>query len=133
MNAFDYQAPKTLAEAVALLARAGDRARPLAGGTDLIGQLREGRRIRSLPLAAGLGALLLLGLEAFRSLRVASALQQRPLPCQIRCTSFYARLQTAADRLDPAHDVVHALGQVGFCFLHQVIGYLQEIIFYQTS
>jgi CO/xanthine dehydrogenase FAD-binding subunit len=44
MNSFDYQAPKTLAEAVALLGQAGDRGRPLAGGTDLIAQLREGRR-----------------------------------------------------------------------------------------
>jgi xanthine dehydrogenase FAD-binding subunit len=44
MNAFDYAAPSTLAEAVALLAERGDRARPLAGGTDVIVQLREGRR-----------------------------------------------------------------------------------------
>jgi carbon-monoxide dehydrogenase medium subunit len=44
MNAFDYAAPKTLAEAVALLAEKGDRARALAGGTDIIVQVREGRR-----------------------------------------------------------------------------------------
>jgi carbon-monoxide dehydrogenase medium subunit len=44
MKAFDYAAPKTVAEAVALLADRGDRARPLAGGTDVIVQVREGRR-----------------------------------------------------------------------------------------
>jgi carbon-monoxide dehydrogenase medium subunit len=41
---FDYAAPRTVAEAVALLAEKGDRARVLAGGTDIIVQVREGRR-----------------------------------------------------------------------------------------
>jgi carbon-monoxide dehydrogenase medium subunit len=44
LNNFDYAAPRTVAEAVALLAAKGDRARVLAGGTDIIAQLREGRR-----------------------------------------------------------------------------------------
>jgi carbon-monoxide dehydrogenase medium subunit len=39
---FDYAAPATLAEAAALLAR--DGARALAGGTDIIVQVRENRR-----------------------------------------------------------------------------------------
>ncbi|MBI4506121.1 MAG: FAD binding domain-containing protein [Chloroflexi bacterium] len=42
MHDFEYLAPTTLAAAVAALAMPG--ARPLAGGTDLIPQLREGRR-----------------------------------------------------------------------------------------
>jgi CO/xanthine dehydrogenase FAD-binding subunit len=42
VRAFEYVAPSTLSEAVALLADKGDRARPLAGGTDLIVQLRRG-------------------------------------------------------------------------------------------
>jgi CO/xanthine dehydrogenase FAD-binding subunit len=44
LKAFDYAAPRTVAEAVALLAEKGDRARVLAGGTDIIVQVREGRR-----------------------------------------------------------------------------------------
>ena len=44
MKAIDYAAPRTVSEAVALLAEKGDRARVLAGGTDLIVQVREGRR-----------------------------------------------------------------------------------------
>ncbi|GIW78874.1 MAG: oxidoreductase [Gemmatales bacterium] len=43
MKEFDYAAPRTLSEALALLAENGERARVLAGGTDLIVQLREGR------------------------------------------------------------------------------------------
>jgi CO/xanthine dehydrogenase FAD-binding subunit len=41
LKAFDFSAPTSMAEAIALLASGG---RPLAGGTDLIVQMREGRR-----------------------------------------------------------------------------------------
>jgi len=44
LKAIDYVAPRAIAEAVAVLAEKGDRARILAGGTDIIVQLREGRR-----------------------------------------------------------------------------------------
>lgn len=44
MKAIDYAAPRTIQDAVALLAEKGDRARLLAGGTDIIVQVREGRR-----------------------------------------------------------------------------------------
>jgi carbon-monoxide dehydrogenase medium subunit len=43
MRAIDYVAPTSLSEAVAILSAHGDRARPLAGGTDIIVQLRGGR------------------------------------------------------------------------------------------
>ena len=44
MKDIDYAAPKTIAEAVALLSKHGDMAKILAGGTDVIVQLREHRR-----------------------------------------------------------------------------------------
>src|SRR5260370_1781457 len=44
MKDIDYGAPRTLADAVALLNENGDRARVLAGGTDIIVQVREHRR-----------------------------------------------------------------------------------------
>ena len=43
MTNFDYEAPTTLAEALELLARPGE-VRPLAGGTDIIDQLKSNRR-----------------------------------------------------------------------------------------
>ncbi len=44
MKDIDYAAPKTVAEAVGLFAEHGERARALAGGTDIIVQVRENRR-----------------------------------------------------------------------------------------
>ncbi len=44
MREIDYAAPRTVAEAVALFAEKGERARALAGGTDIIVQVRENRR-----------------------------------------------------------------------------------------
>jgi len=44
LHAFDFAAPKTLKEAVALLQQTGARGRILSGGTDLIVQVRENRR-----------------------------------------------------------------------------------------
>jgi len=43
MRPFQYKAPTTLAEAIALLSAVGERAKPLAGGTDLLVQLRYKR------------------------------------------------------------------------------------------
>jgi len=44
LRAFDYISAKTASEAATLLAEKGDQARVLAGGTDLIVQLRENKR-----------------------------------------------------------------------------------------
>ncbi|MSQ13290.1 MAG: xanthine dehydrogenase family protein subunit M [Dehalococcoidia bacterium] len=44
LQTLEYTAPKTLKDAITLLAQKGDAARPLAGGTDVLVQLRVGRR-----------------------------------------------------------------------------------------
>lgn len=44
MRPIEYAAPTTVEEAVAALVEKGEAARPLAGGTDIIVQLRGGRR-----------------------------------------------------------------------------------------
>jgi len=44
LRAVDYVPVRSVEEAVAVLAEHGDRAAPLAGGTDLIAQLKEGHR-----------------------------------------------------------------------------------------
>lgn len=44
MNDFQYAAPDTLDKATSLLAEYGSRARILAGGTDILVQMREGKR-----------------------------------------------------------------------------------------
>lgn len=43
MHFFDYSAPTSLDEACGLLAKYGDELRPLAGGTDLLPQIRAGK------------------------------------------------------------------------------------------
>ncbi len=48
VDAFEYAAPQNLQDAVALLAGVSGEARPLAGGTDLIAQMKENRRSPSL-------------------------------------------------------------------------------------
>ena len=52
MKSFDYAAPTSLAEATALLAKAHGTARILAGGTDLLVQLREHLREANLVVDA---------------------------------------------------------------------------------
>ena len=44
MEDIEYIAPKTIEEAVQAMASKGDRARAMAGGTDILVQMRGGRR-----------------------------------------------------------------------------------------
>ena len=50
MHEFDYSAPTTLDDAVALMARFGNTIKPMAGGTDLIDQMRLGTHLPSMLL-----------------------------------------------------------------------------------
>ena len=42
MKPFEYRSPASVSEAIALFADVGEKARPLAGGTDLLVQMRRG-------------------------------------------------------------------------------------------
>ncbi len=58
MEAFDFVAPKSIDEAVSILNEHGDRARIIAGGTDIIVMMRAGRRLAGVVLdAKGIPAL----------------------------------------------------------------------------
>jgi CO/xanthine dehydrogenase FAD-binding subunit len=77
MKEIDYAAPRTVAEVVGLLNERGDRARILAGGTDIIVQLREHRRdldllvdVKKVPEATALS------FDAKQGLRIGAA-----VPC----------------------------------------------------
>jgi carbon-monoxide dehydrogenase medium subunit len=74
MQAFDYVAPASVQEAVAVLAKHGAAARVLAGGTDLIIQAREGRRdVAVMVDVKGIAEATELSLAGDGSLRVGAA------------------------------------------------------------
>src|SRR4029079_171146 len=74
MQAFDYVAPASVQEAVAVLAKHGAAARVLAGGTDLIIQAREGRRdVAVMVDVKGIAELTAISLAGDGSLRIGAA------------------------------------------------------------
>ncbi len=77
MYAFDYAAPQSVDEAVSLLSADGDQTRILAGGTDLIPQLKEGRRrLKLLVDVKGIPEANVLSYTSGEGLRIGSA-----VPC----------------------------------------------------
>jgi CO/xanthine dehydrogenase FAD-binding subunit len=86
--AFDYAAAQSVDEAVSLLARHGDQARVLAGGTDIIVQVREGRRqVALLVDVKGIPELNQLSYDASQGLTIGAA---------VPCYKIYAREDIAA-------------------------------------
>ncbi len=74
MHAINYEAPKTLKDAVALLAQYGENGRPLCGGTDLIIQLRAGvRRPEHVVDVKKIPELLQLSYDSKKGLRLGAA------------------------------------------------------------
>jgi CO/xanthine dehydrogenase FAD-binding subunit len=74
LHAINYEAPKTLKDAVALLAQYGENGRPLCGGTDLIIQLRAGvRRPEHVVDVKKIPELLQLSYDSKKGLRLGAA------------------------------------------------------------
>ena len=77
MEAIDFATPKTIDEAVQLMASKGDRARMMAGGTDILVQLRAGRRSLDLVVdAKGIPELNEISYDAQKGLTLGAA-----VPC----------------------------------------------------
>jgi CO/xanthine dehydrogenase FAD-binding subunit len=88
LQAFDYTAARSVAEAVSLLARQGDQARVLAGGTDIIVQVREGRRkVAMLVDIKGIPEANALSYDAAQGLTIGAA---------VPCYKIYERQDIAA-------------------------------------
>ena len=100
MKRFEYFEPRTLAEASALLARYGGRAQPLAGGTDLLVELREQLRradcvvnIKKIP---GIGAL---SFDPQAGLRIGALVTARALEVSAVIREKYPSLLQAVREL----------------------------------
>ncbi len=77
MHAINYEAPTTLDQAVGILKKHGDNARPFCGGTDIIIQLRAGvRRTEHLVDVKNIKELHTLSYDAKKGLRLGAA-----VPC----------------------------------------------------
>jgi CO/xanthine dehydrogenase FAD-binding subunit len=74
LHAITYESPKSLAQALSLLATAGEKGRVLAGGTDLIIQMRAGvRQPEQIVDAKGVPELLVLSFNPQEGLRLGAA------------------------------------------------------------
>src|SRR4051794_18417887 len=97
VKSFDYAAPTTLAEATRLLARADGTARVLAGGTDLLVQLRE--RLRDADLVVDvkrIPELLELGHGPGQGLRLGASVPCYRIYEDARVSADYPALADAA-------------------------------------
>jgi xanthine dehydrogenase FAD-binding subunit len=98
---FEYAAPRSVQEAVELLCRANADARPLAGGTDLIAQMKENRQSPALVVdVKGIPDLNVLSFDETAGLRLGAA---------VSCTRI-ARFAPARARY---HALVEACALIG--------------------
>lgn len=103
MKRFDYVIPKDLKEAISILKAHGERARYIAGGTDILVRLKQGFigldclvSLRRLPELKGISledrTLKIGGLTTFREI-VGSELLQRELPVLVEASKVLANPQ----------------------------------------
>ena len=94
MEAIDFATPKTIDEAVKLMASKGDRARMMAGGTDIIVQLRAGRRSLDLVVdAKGIPELNELSYSPQNGLTIGAAVPCSAYPGLIDAASLIGGIQ----------------------------------------
>jgi carbon-monoxide dehydrogenase medium subunit len=97
---FDYLEPATLEEAVALLARHGEQAHVLAGGTDLFVEIREHLRrpryVMNIKRIAGMDAL---AYDPREGLRIGALVTTRALECMPQLERHYPGLWQALREL----------------------------------
>ena len=103
MEWIDFAAPSTLSEAVDLLASKGDRARMIAGGTDILVQLRGGRRSADLIVdAKGIPELNEISYDPQRGLTLGAA---------VPCYRIYGN-QTVASAYPGLMDAANLIGGI---------------------
>lgn len=94
---FDYYEPSSLQEAFSLLAREGDEAKVLAGGTDLLLQMRRRvRRYRAVVNIKGIPGLQEIGLEAGGGISIGAVTTFRALEADPMVGRHYPALVEAA-------------------------------------
>jgi len=100
MRRFEYFEPATLGEAVTLLARYSGRAQPLAGGTDLLVELKEQLRradcVINLKKITGIGGL---SFHAREGLRIGALVTAREIEVSPTLIEHYPSLVQAAREL----------------------------------
>jgi carbon-monoxide dehydrogenase medium subunit len=100
MRRFEYYEPTTLGEASALLARFGARAQPLAGGTDLLVELKEQLRraecVVNIKRIPGIDAL---SYDAREGLRIGALVTAREVELSSVVLEKYSSLAQAAREL----------------------------------
>lgn len=97
MRNFDYAAPTSLAEAVQAFAQGGENARALAGGTDIIDQIRIGRRTPDLLIdTKRVPEMMVLEDDGANGLRVGAAVPLARVRDHAGVKAMYPALATAA-------------------------------------
>lgn len=97
MKRFEYFEPRTLPEAVALLARYGDRAQALAGGTDLLVELKEQlRRADCVVNIKKIPGIDRLSFDEREGLRIGALVSARQVELSAVAQKHYASLVQAA-------------------------------------
>jgi CO/xanthine dehydrogenase FAD-binding subunit len=97
LQAFSYEAPKTLEQAISILGRLGEKGRALCGGTDLIVQMRAGvKRPECVVDIKGIAELGRLEYEAGKGLRLGAAVACTEVSANREVRRYYPGLAEAA-------------------------------------